>query len=74
MAKTLQQLPAPLPIPERDEIVRLARRYGSHQVARALGLSRHLVLAAAAGLDLAPNSLSRVRNALAAATTVEGSK
>lgn len=54
----------PVP-PELVEMVKdcLGRR-GPAGAARALGVSRHVVLAAAAGMDLVPGSIALLREAL----------
>jgi hypothetical protein len=58
------ELPHPLP-PDELAIVRAAcRRYSPERLARSLGLSRHGLLSAAAGLDLSAELAARIRQNL----------
>lgn len=57
--------PEPLPEAEVAQLRALCRTYAIDRVATALGVSRTLLLSAAAGLDVAPRNAERLRAGLA---------
>ncbi len=57
-------LPGPLTAPEREALRDFARLYAVGRVGAALGVSRHMVLAAAAGLDIHPECAAKIRGGL----------
>ena len=54
----------PVPSEIRERVTALVRQRGPAAASRVLGISRHAVVAVAAGLDVMPGTLSLLREAI----------
>lgn len=71
MTSPLECAPRPLDAANAAHVRRLVETYATERVARALGVSRHGLLAALAGLPVAARIRAQIRLALVDVATVE---